>query len=441
LKESAVHGARGYKRCAIYARVSTDKQAKQDISVPDQIARAKYFAETEGWEVARIFSDPGATAKDDTKRPQFREMMAEARAPHHPFDIILVHNFARFYRDHIWFGLHLRELKKLRVAIVSVSEPVIDDFSLSMITLLDGKKITDTSRDVRRAMQANARDGFRNGGTTPFGYKLVEAAKRGPISKHKLDVRDDEAAVVRQIYDLHQRGLGIKAIARHLNEQTSYRTRKGNKWGKGTIERLLKNETYIGKSYFKSKDPDTGETVPKSEWIEISCPAIVEEATFRSVQEQLARRAAKVTAPRHTTSPVLLGGLARCGSCGRPLHLCTGKGLRYLKCSGQLKYGECAGGKPISIRESELDQAVLHSLAERIFTRDRIVQLVAEVYARRSCEREGVDDRLKALKRQLADLARRKEPLGSRVVLGPRRRGRFPREACRILRAEAEAYS
>jgi DNA invertase Pin-like site-specific DNA recombinase len=406
-----VHRAGDYKRCAIYARVSTDKQAKQDISVPDQIARAKYFAETEGWEVAKVFSDPGASAKDDRKRPKFREMMAEACAPHHPFDIILVHNFARFYRDPAWFELHKRELRKHRVRIVSVSEPVTDDFTLSILTLLDGKKITDTSRDVRRAMQANARDGFRNGGTTPFGYKLVEAAKRGAISKHKLEVRDDEATVVRLIFDLHQRGLGMKAIAQHLNEQTSYRTRNGNKWGKSTVERILKSETYTGRSYFRPKDPDTGETVPKSEWIEIPCPAIIDESTFRSVQEQLVRRTPKVTAPRITTSPVVLGGLARCGSCGRALHLCTGKGLRYLKCSGKLKYGECAGGDPISIRESELDQAVLHSLAERIFTRDRIIELVAEVYARRSSEREGVGDRLKSLKRQLADVARKEKNL------------------------------
>jgi DNA invertase Pin-like site-specific DNA recombinase len=408
----AAQASGSYKRCAIYARVSDPKQAKQDISIPDQIARAKYFAEIEGWEVAAVFTDPGATARDDRKRPEFRRMLAEAGQPHRPYDVILVHNYARFYRDNIWFELERRKLKKNRVELISVAENVTDDFSLGILTLMDRKKSTDTSRDVRRAMQFNAREGFRCGGTTPFGYCLREVEKRGLRSKNKLEIDEDEAPLVRLIFELHQQGLGIKAIAQHLNERTPYRTRKGNKWGKGTIERLLKSETYAGRSYFRPKDPDTGEPVPRDEWILTPCPAIIDEHTFQSVQEQLASRAPKVRPPRHTTSGVLLGGgLARCGSCGRSLHVCTGKGIRYLKCSGKLKYGECEGGRPISIPESELNLVVLDSIAERLFTADRIVELVAEVYAKRNAEREGVDDRVKVLKRQMAEIERKKNNL------------------------------
>lgn len=403
----------GHHRCAIYARVSTEKQAHQNISVPDQISRARVFAELEGWEVVEVFSDPGASARDDSKRPEFRRMIAEACEPHRPYDVILVHNYSRFYRDHAWFELVRRKLRKNRVRIRSVTENVSDDgdgFALGVLTLLDRKKSNDTSRDVRRAMQANAREGFRCGGTNPFGYELHEVEKRGMRSKNKLRICEEEAAIIRLVFEQHQQGRGIKAIAQFLND-SGHRTRKNNKWGTSTVERLLKNETYAGRSYFKPKDPDTGETVPRDEWILVPCPAIVAEDTFQRVQEQLKRRAPKVTAPRYTNSRVLLGGVARCGSCGRRLHLCTGKGLRYYKCSGKLKYGACDAGKPMSIREDALDTAVLRSLAERLMTPERFTEVVAEVYARRASTRDRVEDSVRSLRKQLADIGRREKNL------------------------------
>ena len=61
------------KRVAVYARVSTTRQAENDISIPDQLAQAARYCSTKGWHVAREFVDAGASARDD-KRPVLSDL-------------------------------------------------------------------------------------------------------------------------------------------------------------------------------------------------------------------------------------------------------------------------------------------------------------------------------------------------------------------------------
>ncbi len=65
------------KRVAVYARVSTTRQAENDISLPDQLAHARRYCQQRGWHVVREFVDAGASARDD-KRPELQCMMDAA---------------------------------------------------------------------------------------------------------------------------------------------------------------------------------------------------------------------------------------------------------------------------------------------------------------------------------------------------------------------------
>ena len=401
-------------RCAIYARVSTEKQAEHNISLPDQLARARVFAETKGWDVVAEFVEAGGSGRDESKRPQFVQMISEALSDRHPFDFIVVHSISRFYRDQAKFELLRRQLSKVRVQLKSLTQDVNEDsaggaMTLNIMALMDEYTSRENSKHVRRTMEANAREGFRNGGVTPHGYSLVVAEERGARAKRKLAINPDEAPLVVKVFGLHQQGLGISTITTRINDE-GYRTRRGNKWYKSAIASMLTNETYVGRSYFKGSDPITGQTKPRSDWVIVPCPAIIPELTFQQVQEQLALRAPNVTAPRITTSAVLLGGIARCASCGRNLQLTTGtsgtngKVYRYYKCAGKVGEGACAGGRPIIIPESTLDQIVLDSLTEHLMTPERVRSVIDEVYKLRSETREQASDRVKQLKRQLSRL-------------------------------------
>ena len=63
---------------ALYARVSTTRQADMNLSIPDQLQQMRDWCGDNGHSVAMEYVEPGASATDD-KRPVFLQMMEEAK--------------------------------------------------------------------------------------------------------------------------------------------------------------------------------------------------------------------------------------------------------------------------------------------------------------------------------------------------------------------------
>jgi site-specific DNA recombinase len=124
------------------------------------------YAERQGWDVVAEFIEPrGGTGVHESKRPRFRAMIAEALASHRPFDYILVHSYSRFYRDQAVSSLLRRDLKKKRIWVRSLTQEVHEDsggadIQVEMMSLFDEYQSHETSKHVRRTMEANAREGF-----------------------------------------------------------------------------------------------------------------------------------------------------------------------------------------------------------------------------------------------------------------------------------------
>jgi site-specific DNA recombinase len=85
-------------RAALYARVSTARQAEADLSLPDQVKQLQAYCKRKGWAMVDTFTEAGASALDDD-RPAFREMIDKATGPERPFDFVVVHSLSRFSRD------------------------------------------------------------------------------------------------------------------------------------------------------------------------------------------------------------------------------------------------------------------------------------------------------------------------------------------------------
>lgn len=113
-------------RAALYLRVSTARQAEKDLSIPDQRRQAQAYCQGKGWIVIREFEERGASATDD-KRPVFQEMVDAASQPDHPFDVIVVHSYSRFFRDAFQLEFYLRRLQKNGVGVVSITQETGDD--------------------------------------------------------------------------------------------------------------------------------------------------------------------------------------------------------------------------------------------------------------------------------------------------------------------------
>ena len=83
---------------ALYARVSTVRQAEKDLSIPDQLNQMRDWATANGFAVAMEYIEAGASATDD-KRPVFQTMIAGATSDSELYEAIIIHSRSRFFGD------------------------------------------------------------------------------------------------------------------------------------------------------------------------------------------------------------------------------------------------------------------------------------------------------------------------------------------------------
>lgn len=104
-------------RACLYARVSTGRQADNDLSIPDQIRQMKAWCDQNNYQVVMEYKDEGASGTDEN-RPQFQRMLSDVCLSPSPVDIIVVYNLSRIYRNHLKLGGLLVDLKKHRVGLI-----------------------------------------------------------------------------------------------------------------------------------------------------------------------------------------------------------------------------------------------------------------------------------------------------------------------------------
>ena len=113
-------------RAALYLRVSTARQAEHDVSIPDQRRQGEADCAARGYQLAETYVEPGASATND-RRPEFQRMVEAATAKPPDFEIVVVHSFSRFFRDHFELEFHVRKLAKNGVKLASITQEMGDD--------------------------------------------------------------------------------------------------------------------------------------------------------------------------------------------------------------------------------------------------------------------------------------------------------------------------
>ena len=403
-------------RAALYLRVSTGRQAEQDLSIPDQRAQTTAWAGARSMTIVAEYIEPGASATDD-RRPEFQRMIERACEGERPFHVIVVHSFSRFFRDAFGLEFYVRKLAKHDVKLVSITQELGDDPAQVMmrqvIALFDEYQSKENAKHVLRSMKENARQGFWNGAKPPFGYATVEVERRGSRVKKRLEIDEVEAEQVRLIFKLIQGGhdgqgpKGMKQVANWLNDR-GYRTRQGGMWGIGALHQLVTNPVYGGRWRFNAVEARTRKRKADAEHIYADAPAIMEPSEFEAVQQILKKRNPRVEAPRAVTGPILLTGLAFCSLCNGAMTLRTGtsksgKVHRYYACSTCARKGKkaCPGR---TVPMERLDTLVTTAMADKLLTGERVWDLLSSLAARRAERAAAVDGRLAALQRD-ADAA------------------------------------
>jgi site-specific DNA recombinase len=417
------------QRAALYLRVSTTRQAEHDVSIPDQRKQGETYCASRGYQLVETFVEAGASATND-RRPEFQRMIEAGTSKPAPFDVVVVHSFSRFFRDHFELEFYVRKLAKNGVKLVSITQEMGDDpmhvMMRQIMALFDEYQSKENAKHVLRAMNENARQGFWNGARPPIGYRIVAAEQRGSKTKKKLEIDPLHAETVRLIYRLFLEGdgtsgpKGVKAIATYLNERRMF-TRDGGKWGLAQIHAILTRTTYIGEHRFNTRSHKDREKKPESEVAVMAVPPLIERETFDAVQARLKSRNPMVVPARVSSGPTLLTGICFCAKCGGAMTLRTGKGnggqYTYYTCSTKARQGK-TGCEGRSIRMDKLNHLVAGHLEERLLQPKRLETILSSLLDRRQERAERRREHLAELNRRITETDQRLNRLYDAIESG-----------------------
>ena len=170
---------------ALYIRVSTHEQ--DELSPDAQKRLLLDYAKSNGIVVQKdaVFVE-SVSGRNVKKRKEFQRMIAQAKSPEHPYDVILVWKFSRFARNQEESIVYKSMLKKDHVDVISVSEPVIDGPFGSLIERIiewmDEYYSIRLSGEVLRCMGEKAlKQGYQI--SPPLGYDAVGDGKPYKINE------------------------------------------------------------------------------------------------------------------------------------------------------------------------------------------------------------------------------------------------------------------
>ena len=184
------------KKCVIYIRVSSERQVK-GYSLEGQKRYLKEWAEFEGMTVSNIYVEPGKSGKSITGREVFQMMLNDISSGSVEADYVLVFKLSRFGRNAKDILNSLTYIKRYGVNLICKEDGLDSSTSMGkmMITILGAVAEMERENILAQTMlgrEEKAKQGGWNGGFAPYGYELSDG---------KLHIKEDEAAIVRLVFD------------------------------------------------------------------------------------------------------------------------------------------------------------------------------------------------------------------------------------------------
>jgi DNA invertase Pin-like site-specific DNA recombinase len=433
-------------RCAIYARFSSEKQSP--LSIEDQVRKCRQHAEQRSWTVldSHIYSDEAISGATDD-RFGLRRMLAAATSKEKPFDVVLVDDTSRVSRTlKDSFTIH-DELRFAGVRLVFVSQGIDTDSEQAEVLLathgiVDSLYLKELGKKVHRGVEGKALNGLHTGGRC-FGYRNVPIEDAARVDQHgrplitgvRLEVREDQASIVRRIFQMYADGSSFQRIAKQLNVEkiVSPQPQKGRisrSWCPSSIRTILRNERFRGQVIWgktvkvRSK---TGKRIYKrttpDKWVvrEIPEQRIISEEAWCAVQErietvkklygEIGRKGGMQG--RSASSPYLFSGLLKCSECGANISIVSGRWRGrsdvVYGCPQNAFRGACVCTNGVRVFRKALEERLLTALQEQVI-RQEAVEYVLDNFETEFLK--AVDN----LGGELEQMRRRKEELEREIV-------------------------
>jgi len=311
------------KRVYCLYRVSTLGQVEKD-DIPMQKQSCREFAERQGWEIIKEFSEKGVSGfKVSSKdRDAIQEIQKDAMAG--KLDILLVFMFDRIGRKEDETPFVVEWFVRNGVAVWSVNEGE-QRFDSHVDKLMNyirywqasGESIKTSIRTKTRLGQI-VQEGRYKGGFVLYGYRIEKCGrlnkKNNPVNDLRID--EYEADVVRKIFDKYiNEGYGTYRLCRYLRE-CGIKNRKGEGFTNTTILHMIQNDAYTGVLH-------SGDTISEIfPDLQIIPPEIFKKARAIARKRMIDRERRiddDTIIPFSTKGRSLLSGNIFCGHCGGKL--------------------------------------------------------------------------------------------------------------------------
>lgn len=386
------------KVAVIYARYSS--AAQRDVSIEQQAAECRKFAQREGLEVVRLYDDHAISGTTDN-RPQFQQMIADSAKG--LFDYVIVYTLDRFARNQYDSVVNKRILRDNGVRVLSAMENLRDDpTGRLMESVLEGFAqyfSEELKQKVVRGMRNNAEKAMVIG-PCPFGLC------KGPDGKYAIV--EPEAEVIREIYRRVALGEAFADIYRDMNER-GIKTKKGRDWDRSSFNQLLHNQKYVGTYAY-------GDII-----IENGIPPILDRETFDKVQLRCKAKDYPRNNPqrrRRDNSLYLLTGKLFCGECKAAMIGASAHGhggyYFYYTCRTHMDHKDQCKKK--SVNRDALELAIATQL-QQVFRDPNVVNgWIEDALAYQ--EEQSNSDEIRILRDQLAAKTQEKENVLKAIRMG-----------------------
>src|SRR5690349_7929075 len=365
-------GEAGRRRCAIYTRKSSEEGLEQEFnSLAAQREACEAYIRSqrhEGWVLTRPRYDDGGFSGGTMERPALQQLLADIRAGR--IDIVVVYKVDRLTRSLTDFARLVELFDAEAVSFVSVTQQFNTTSSMGRLTLNVLLSFAQFEREVtgeriRDKIAASKKKGMWMGGNVPLGYDANERT---------LVINPDEAETVRRIFALY-RELGcvrrVKEEADRLGLRTKCRTaangaeRGGKPFSRGHLYTLLSNPIYTGQIMHK------GQLHPGQQ------PALIDDASWSIVRDQLATNTSDHRHKAKAAEPSLLAGLlvdAR-GERLTPSHAVKkGQRYRYYVSAALITDAGTDRAQGWRLAAREIEEAVIRILADALTSPTKLVE-------------------------------------------------------------------
>ncbi|MGF6658957.1 site-specific DNA recombinase [Paraburkholderia atlantica] len=397
---------------ALYARVSSEQQSKRG-TIDSQIAALKERIQADGAQIVEdmCFVDAGVSGAT-LVRPQLERLRDAAALG--TVDRLYILAPDRLARKYAHQALLMEEFSSCGVQVVFLNHAIGTTPEESLLLQMQGMIAEYERAKIAERHRCGKLHGAKRGTVNvlsgaPYGYRCIRRQLDGTPARYVIEL--PQAATVKAIFEwVALERLSLGEVIRRLGEAGTVTASGKPYWDRSVVWGILRNPAYMGRAAFGKtqacdhqvrvraqrhsadvpRKPYSAKRADRQQWIEIPVPAIVSEALFEIVQEQLAENR-KLARQRRDNAPLrLLQGLTVCGQCryayyAKKVSKSAAKGHQrdyaFYRCVGTDAYR--FGGERIcdnlQVRTDKLDELVWHQVVELLRHPDRL----KEEYERR----------------------------------------------------------